>query len=227
MRPEETLKLEKIYKSYKSAQGSLAVLQGVSLTVSRGEMVALLGPSGTGKSTLLHIAGLLDQPDTGALYLLGESCSRATDTMRTQWRRHHIGFVYQFHHLMPELTALENIVLPQRLVGTSVKEAEARAWTLLEQLGLVPRAHHLPSALSGGEQQRIAVARALANTPALLLADEPTGNLDGKTAQALIQDLVTLSKTWHFSALIATHNIEFAHCLDRRVQLQNGVLHNA
>ncbi|MDR2412046.1 MAG: ABC transporter ATP-binding protein [Holosporales bacterium] len=227
MCPEETLKLEEIYKSYKSAQGPLAVLQGVSLTISRGEMVALLGPSGTGKSTLLHIAGLLDQPDTGALYLLGESCSRATDTMRTQWRRHHIGFVYQFHHLMPELTALENIVLPQRLVGTPVKEAETRAWTLLEQLGLAQRAHHLPSALSGGEQQRVAIARALANTPALLLADEPTGNLDGKTAQGLIQDLITLSKTWHFSALIATHNVEFAHCLNRRVQLRNGVLHNA
>lgn len=186
--------------------------------------MALLGPSGTGKSTLLHIAGLLDTADSGSIHILGKNYAHASDAERTQARRQHIGFVYQFHHLMPELTALENVILPQRLAEVPPTKAQTRAQELLVRLGLAHRITHLPAALSGGEQQRVAIARALANNPELLLADEPTGNLDEKTADTLINDLVHLARTTQLSALIATHNPEFAKRLDRRIHLRDGVL---
>jgi lipoprotein-releasing system ATP-binding protein len=223
----EVLVLEKIYKSYRDTQNAVSVLEGASLVVHAGELVALLGPSGTGKSTFLHIAGLLDHPDAGTIRIFGKTYTQASDAERTRARRTHIGFVYQFHHLMPELTASENVVLPQRLAGVALAEAQKRAQDLLSRLGLAHRATHFPSALSGGEQQRVAVARALANAPALLLADEPTGNLDEKTANTLIGDLIQLARTTRLAALIATHNPEFAKRLDRRVHLKDGVLINS
>ncbi|MDR0406462.1 MAG: ABC transporter ATP-binding protein [Holosporales bacterium] len=222
----EVLALEEVRKNYGKAQNTISVLKGVSITIHAGELIALLGPSGTGKSTLLHIAGLLDHPDTGTVRLLGKACTHASDLKRTQIRRLQIGFVYQFHHLMPELTALENVILPQRLAGKSLEEAACHARELLDRLGLARRLVHSPSALSGGEQQRVAVARALANAPALLLADEPTGNLDEKTADNLVHDLIQLARTTQMSALIATHNPAFANRLDKCVRLKDGILYN-
>jgi lipoprotein-releasing system ATP-binding protein len=187
-------------------------------------MVALVGPSGAGKSTLLHLAGLLERPDDGAVILNGKDCSNMSDLERTEARRSSIGFVYQFHHLLPEFSAAENIVLPQMIAGVSRKEARARAMELLGLVGLQPRAEHRPARLSGGEQQRVAILRALANKPRLLLGDEPTGNLDHHTADDVTAVLIDLVKHTGLSALIATHNLDLARRMDRVLSLQDGVV---
>ena len=186
--------------------------------------MALIAPSGAGKSTLLHIAGLLERPDSGEVLIGGRATSQMGDEARTRLRRHAIGFIYQFHHLLPEFTALENAVIPQTIAGYSRRDATARAQELLDYLGLGARASHRPGELSGGEQQRVAIARAVANAPALLLADEPTGNLDPRTADHVFATLLALARGSGLAALIATHNLELAAQLDRRVTLRDGQL---
>ena len=221
-----TLKLTGIEKTYKKGlPGEVQVLCGADLQVTRGEVVALVAPSGAGKSTLLHIAGLLDTPDSGTVEIGGEAMQGQSDRRRTAVRRADVGFVYQFHHLLPEFSALENIVLPQLASGTPRDAAEMRARKLLESVGIAQRADHRPAALSGGEQQRVAFCRAMANTPRLLLADEPTGNLDPTTSARVFGALMTLVRETGLSALIATHNLELASQMDRRVRLDWGVLH--
>jgi lipoprotein-releasing system ATP-binding protein len=200
------------------------VLRGATLSLKRGEVVALVAPSGAGKSTLLHIAGLLDGTDGGAVSIEGQELTKKSDAVRTQARRNRIGFVYQFHHLLPEFSASENIVLPQLARGVGTDEAAQRAIELMEKVGVAHRADHRPGELSGGEQQRVAFCRALANAPALLLADEPTGNLDPATSDQVFAALMTLAKETGLSALIATHNFELAERMDRTVRLENGVL---
>ncbi len=212
--------LEKVYNRGKPSE--VAVLRGVDLTVARGEVVALVAPSGAGKSTLLHIAGLLDTPDAGTVAIEGEAMAGLGDRRRTEVRRRKVGFVYQFHHLLPEFSAAENIVLPQLANGIGRAEAEARARDLLDRVGVLPRAGHRPAALSGGEQQRVAFCRALANAPALLLADEPTGNLDPGTSDRVFGALMELVRATGLSALIATHNLELAARMDRVVRLDAG-----
>jgi lipoprotein-releasing system ATP-binding protein len=212
--------IEKVYSRGKPAQ--VNVLRGASLSVAPGEVVALVAPSGAGKSTLLHIAGLLDTADAGHVILGGQDCAGLTDAARTQVRRQKIGFIYQFHHLLPEFSALENIVLPQLANGTPRKQAEARAMDLLNRVGIAPRADHRPAALSGGEQQRVAFCRALANSPQLLLADEPTGNLDPGTSDQVFSVLVDMVRETGLSALIATHNMDLAARMDRIVRLNAG-----
>ena len=199
-------------------------MQGVSLSVEPGEVVALVAPSGAGKSTLLHIAGLLDTPDDGTVTIEGNDMTRLGDRQRTAVRRSKVGFIYQFHHLLPEFSALENIVLPQLANGVSDKAAQARAMSLLDRVGIADRASHRPAALSGGEQQRVAFCRALANEPALLLADEPTGNLDPETSDRVFDALMTLVRDTGLAAVIATHNLELAGRMDRQVRLNGGVL---
>ncbi|MBQ4826483.1 ABC transporter ATP-binding protein [Leisingera sp. HS039] len=222
---ELTLELTGISKSYlQGTPGQVDVLRGADLTLQAGEIVALVAPSGAGKSTLLHIAGLLDTPDAGEVRVAGEDVSRKGDRRRTRVRRQEVGFVYQFHHLLPEFTALENIVLPQLANGVSQKAAAARAVDLLATVGLAGRAGHRPAALSGGEQQRVAFCRALANAPRVLLADEPTGNLDPGTADQVFAALMELVRGTGLSALIATHNLELAARMDRQVKLQDGLL---
>ncbi|QAX29204.1 ABC transporter ATP-binding protein [Leisingera sp. NJS204] len=222
---ELTLELTGISKSYlQGTPGQVDVLRGADLTLQAGEIVALVAPSGAGKSTLLHIAGLLDTPDAGEVRVAGEDVSRKGDRRRTRVRRQEVGFVYQFHHLLPEFTALENIVLPQLANGVSQKAAAARAADLLATVGLAGRAGHRPAALSGGEQQRVAFCRALANAPRVLLADEPTGNLDPGTADQVFAALMELVRGTGLSALIATHNLELAARMDRQVKLQDGLL---
>jgi lipoprotein-releasing system ATP-binding protein len=221
---EAALSLVRVGRAFKQAQGRLEVLKGADLTLMPGEMVALIGPSGAGKSTLLHIAGLLEKPDAGEVIIAGQSCGGANDDARTRLRRHHIGFVYQYHHLLPEFSALENVVVPQIIAGISKDEARARARELLGVLGLAARESHRPGKLSGGEQQRVAIARALANAPSLLLADEPTGNLDPETAADVFAMLLKLARSAGLALLIATHNTELAARMDRTVRLQNGVL---
>ncbi|WP_417473516.1 ABC transporter ATP-binding protein [Leisingera sp.] len=222
---EITLELKGIRKSYlRGEPGEVQVLRGADLALHAGEVVALVAPSGAGKSTLLHIAGLLDTPDEGEVRVAGEDVSGKGDRRRTRVRRQEVGFVYQFHHLLPEFTALENIVLPQLANGTSQKAAAARAAELLDTVGLAARADHRPAALSGGEQQRVAFCRALANSPRILLADEPTGNLDPATSDQVFAALMTLVRGTGLSALIATHNLELAARMDRQVKLENGVL---
>ncbi|UWQ34182.1 ABC transporter ATP-binding protein [Leisingera sp. M527] len=222
---ELTLELTGISKSYlQGTPGQVDVLRGADLTLQAGEVVALVAPSGAGKSTLLHIAGLLDTPDAGEVRVAGEDVSRKGDRRRTRVRRQEVGFVYQFHHLLPEFTALENIVLPQLANGASQKAAAARAADLLATVGLAGRAGHRPAALSGGEQQRVAFCRALANAPRVLLADEPTGNLDPGTADQVFAALMELVRGTGLSALIATHNLELAARMDRQVKLQEGLL---
>ncbi|ASP21281.1 arginine ABC transporter ATP-binding protein [Antarctobacter heliothermus] len=223
---DTVLRLTGIEKSYnKGKPNEVNVLRGIDLTVGRGEVVALVAPSGAGKSTLLHIAGLLDTPDAGTVEIGGEAMQGQSDRRRTAVRRADVGFVYQFHHLLPEFTALENIVLPQLANGASRAEAEARALTLLDSVGIKDRAEHRPAALSGGEQQRVAFCRAMANTPRLLLADEPTGNLDPTTSDRVFGALMTLVRETGLSALIATHNLELAAQMDRRLRLDSGGLH--
>ncbi|MBW0157431.1 ABC transporter ATP-binding protein [Sedimentimonas flavescens] len=221
----DVLTLERLEKSYNRGKpGEIAVLRGVNLTIPRGQVVALVAPSGAGKSTLLHIAGLLDTPDSGRVVIGGQDLSGASDRRRTEARRADLGFVYQFHHLLPEFTALENIVLPQLANGAGGKAAEERARALLGRVGLAERVDHRPSALSGGEQQRVAFCRALANQPKLLLADEPTGNLDPATSDTVFDVLMELVRETGLSALIATHNLDLAAKMDRIVRLDGGQL---
>lgn len=218
------LELKNITRTYKQSDSSLTVLANLNLTVKKGEVVALVGQSGSGKTTLLQIAGLLDNPTGGEVIISGEDLSRAGDKKRTQMRRGNIGFIYQFHHLLPEFTGLENVVLPQMIAGIPRAKAEDRAQELLSSLGLGERLSHRPAKLSGGEQQRVAVARALANRPAIVLADEPTGNLDPKTADSVFSLFMMLAKETGQAALVATHNIELARRMDRIVHLEGGIL---
>ncbi|MFA5539614.1 MAG: ABC transporter ATP-binding protein [Gemmobacter sp.] len=220
---EAVLALDGVEKTYNRGRpGEVRVLDGASLTIARGEAVALVAPSGAGKSTLLHIAGLLDTPDTGQVTIAGQAAGGASDRTRTLIRRREVGFVYQFHHLLPEFSALENVMLPQLADGVAQAGARARAAALLDRLGLTPRADHRPAALSGGEQQRVAFARALANGPKLLLADEPTGNLDPATSDRVFAMLMEVVRETGLSALIATHNMELAARMDRIVRLDRG-----
>ncbi len=220
---EAILQLTDICKGYNLGQPSeVRVLQNASLRLNKGEMVALVAPSGAGKSTLLHIAGLLDVPDSGAVMIQGQDAGALGDRARTAIRREHVGFVYQFHHLLPEFSALENVVLPQLANGVGAGAARMRAQALLDRVGVGDRASHRPAALSGGEQQRVAFCRALANNPALLLADEPTGNLDPDTAEIVFGVLVELVRSSGLSALIATHNLELAARMDRVLHMEGG-----
>ncbi|MGR3365407.1 MAG: ABC transporter ATP-binding protein [Maritimibacter harenae] len=221
----EVLKLEKIEKVYNRGEpGEVFVLKGADLAIAPGEVVALVAPSGAGKSTLLHIAGLLDAPSTGRVSIGGEDVTDLGDRRRTALRRSNIGFIYQFHHLLPEFTALENIVLPQLANGASQKTARDRAMMLLARVGVDHRAGHRPAELSGGEQQRVAFCRALANAPELLLADEPTGNLDPETSDRVFETLMDLVRETGLSALIATHNHALAARMDRVLHVDGGVV---
>jgi lipoprotein-releasing system ATP-binding protein len=212
--------LEKGYNRGKPSE--VLVLRGADLTIAKGEIVALVAPSGAGKSTLLHIAGLLDVADAGSVRLDGRDMGGLSDRARTEARRSDVGFIYQFHHLLPEFSALENVVIPQLANGISKSQAEARARDLLGQVGVSSRAMHRPAALSGGEQQRVAFCRALANAPKLLLADEPTGNLDPATSDQVFGVLMDLVRSTGLSALIATHNLDLAARMDRVVRLSGG-----
>ncbi len=218
------LELKNIARTYKTDSESLTVLRGVDLTLAPGEIVALVAPSGSGKSTLLHLAGLLEKPDGGAVIINGADAGKLADTERTGIRLNTIGIVYQFHHLLAEFSALENITLPQMITGKSEQAANTRARELLEKFGLAARENHLPGKLSGGEQQRVAIARALANKPALLLADEPTGNLDVATADVVFNELLRVVRSENVAALIATHNPDLAKRMDRQLTLVNGKL---
>jgi len=217
-----SLWLESIVRHYGRDETTIDVLTGADLVIWPGESVALIAPSGAGKSTLLHMAGLLETPDSGEVHIGGRATSGLNDSERTAIRRTEIGFVYQFHHLLPEFSALENIVLPQMISGLSRAEAGKRATELLDFLGLAARVKHRPAELSGGEQQRVAIARALANAPRVLLADEPTGNLDPKTADHVFDTLSSLVKASNVAALIATHNLDLASRMDRRVTIREG-----
>ncbi len=221
---DATLRLESLERSYVQGNRTIDVLRGATAHFYPGEAVALLGPSGAGKSTLLHIAGLLEKPDRGAVMIGDVDCVKLPDTDRTRMRRAEIGFVYQFHHLLPEFSALENVVLPQLILGLSRKEAEERSHELLASLGLRERVEHRPSQLSGGEQQRVAIARAVANGPRVLLADEPTGNLDPPTAERVFEQLLTLIRKSGVAAVIATHNLDLAARMDRTLRLTEGLL---
>ncbi len=221
----DILNLTGVTKGYNHGKpNEVQVLRGIDLTIGAGEVVALVAPSGAGKSTLLHIAGLLDTPDNGTVSIAGEDVTGLPDRRRTAIRRADVGFVYQFHHLLPEFTALENIVLPQLANGVPQREAETRAKDLLARVGVAYRASHRPSALSGGQQQRVAFCRALANGPRLLLADEPTGNLDTVTSDQVFDALMELVRATGMSALIATHNLELAARMDRTVRLDAGLV---
>ncbi len=221
---EPTLALRGVTRVFRQGERQLKVLRGVDLTLTRGELVALVGPSGAGKSTLLHIAGLLERPDGGSVEVGGIACSTLSDGDRTRIRRDTVGFVYQFHHLLPEFSALENVMLPQLIAGLSKREARERARQLLGMVGLAERASHRPGRLSGGEQQRVAIVRAIANVPRVLLADEPTGNLDPSTAEGVFQQLQKLVKATGLSALIATHNLDLARRMDRVLELKDGLV---
>ena len=222
---DATLTLTGLRKGYNHGKpNEVQVLRDVSLTVAKGEVVALVAPSGSGKSTLLHIAGLLDTPDAGTVAIGGEDLTDLGDRKRTAVRRNDVGFIYQFHHLLPEFTALENIVLPQLANGVPTAVAETHAMELLARVGVDTRADHRPAALSGGEQQRVAFCRALANKPKLLLADEPTGNLDPETSDRVFDALMELVRATGLSALIATHNLDLAARMDRTVRLDAGLI---
>ncbi len=218
------LRLANVRRGFPQADGRLEVLNGVDLEVRRGEIVALVAPSGAGKSTLLHIAGLLEPADSGEVEIGGQRCSGMSEAERTRTRRLGLGFVYQFHHLLPEFDALENVMLPQIIAGQPRALARSRALDLLGRVGLSARTDHRPAKLSGGEQQRVAIVRALANAPAVLLADEPTGNLDMRTADVVFDELMRLVRTEGLAALIATHNPELARRMDRTVTLADGRL---
>ena len=216
------LYLDAVERRYQQGGSALEILQGVEMGAWLGQSIALVAPSGSGKSTLLHIAGLLEHPDAGEVYIDGVATSGLSDVERTRIRRTEIGFVYQAHHLLPEFSALENVSIPQMIRGLSRKEADRRAEELLSYLGLKPRLTHRPAELSGGEQQRVAIARAVANAPRILLADEPTGNLDPHTADHVFNTLTQLVRASGLAAIIATHNLELAGRMDRRVTLQDG-----
>lgn len=216
------LELRAVARSYTEGKGRLDVFKDLDLTVRAGEIVALVGQSGSGKSSLLHIAGLLEAPTAGDVLIAGQNCSALDDQARTRIRRIGIGFVYQFHHLLPEFTALENVMMPQLIAGTAKPAARDRARELLTRMGLEPRIEHRPSELSGGEQQRVAIARALANRPLLLLADEPTGNLDPETAAHVHEELLRLIEDEGLGALVATHNLDLAQGMSRIARLEHG-----
>jgi lipoprotein-releasing system ATP-binding protein len=218
------LSLQGIERTFVQGDRRLSVLQDVSLDLRAGEIVALVGQSGSGKSTMLHIAGLLEKPDGGDVIVDGRSAGAQNDRERTALRRKFLGFVYQYHHLLPEFSALENVMLPQMLAGLSRKQARLRALDLLAMVQLQDRADHRPGRMSGGEQQRVAIARAVANAPRVLLADEPTGNLDSSTADIVFRQLLTLVRETGMAALIATHNPELAARMDRTVHLKDGIL---
>lgn len=218
------LVLENVRRHYNEGAGRLEVLKDANLTIPTGEMVALVAPSGAGKSTLLHTAGLLERPDGGEVYLAGDACSNLSDRQRTARRRNDIGYVYQFHHLLPEFSALENVMVPQMIRGLSYKAASIRAGELLDYMRIGERAKHRPAELSGGEQQRVAIARAVANAPLLLLADEPTGNLDPETSSYVFEALQALVRQSGLSAVIATHNHALAARMDRVITMEDGQL---
>ncbi len=216
------LSMSDINRTYGAGEHALTILDGAEFEINRGELVALVAPSGAGKSTLLHLAGLLERPTAGSLSIGGVECGALNDDKRTRMRRTDIGFVYQFHHLLPELDARENITLPQLVAGSAKEAANARADDLMEHLGIAERATHRPSELSGGEQQRVAIARAVANQPKLLLADEPTGNLDPATSALVFDALTALVRSTGLAALIATHNHALAERMDRIVTIEDG-----
>jgi len=218
------LNLTGVTRTFHQGRDDLNVLRGVDLELRQGEIVALVGPSGSGKSTLLHIAGLLEAPDSGDVAIAGQSCIAMNDQDRTAMRREHLGFVYQNHHLLPEFSALENVALPQIIAGRRRAAAKTHAADLLTRFGLAERLDHRPSRLSGGEQQRAAIARAIANGPPVLLADEPTGNLDHGTADTVFAELLTLARRRGLAALIATHDRDLAAATDRVLVLQDGML---
>ncbi len=222
--PTPALRLAGVTRRYPQAGGWLNVLRGVELTVMPGEVVALVGPSGSGKSTLLHICGLLDRPNKGVVLINGRDVGRLGDAQRTALRRTEVGFVYQFHHLLPEFSALENVVIPQIIAGRRRKEALSIAHALLKRMGLGKRVRHRPAQLSGGEQQRVALGRAAANRPRVLLADEPTGNLDPETSEIVFTELLDLARNEGVAALIATHNLELADRMDRVARMHMGRL---
>ena len=219
------LELEGVQRTFVQGDTRLPVLRRIDLAVSEGETVALIGPSGSGKTTLLQIAGLLDRPDAGEVRISGDSASGLSDRRLSAMRARHLGFVFQFHQLLPEFSARENLVIPQLVTGRSKREARARADELLAMVGLANRATHRPARLSGGEQQRVAIARATANAPRMLLADEPTGNLDEANGRLVIRTFLELAREAGVAALVATHNIDLARQLDRIVRLEDGVLH--
>jgi lipoprotein-releasing system ATP-binding protein len=218
------LELRGVRRVFRQAAAELVVLNGIDLVLRPGEIVALVGPSGAGKSTMLHVAGLLERPDGGSVLIGGEDCASLGDERRTLLRRSSIGFVYQFHHLLPEFSALENVMLPQMIAAAPRHRAREKAAGLLERVGLAERDGHRPARLSGGEQQRVAIARALANDPKILLGDEPTGNLDHATGESLLETLLDLVRGSGLAALIATHNLDLARRLDRTVALVDGRL---
>ncbi|PPJ46940.1 ABC transporter ATP-binding protein [Rhizobium sp. KAs_5_22] len=222
MASDTVLSLSGIDRHYGQGETILSILKGANFSLRSGETVALVAPSGTGKSTLLHIAGLLEHPDAGEVTLGGVACQDLSDERRTTMRRHSVGFVYQFHHLLPEFSALENIMMPQLIAGLSREEARERASQLLDYMRIGHRGEHRPAELSGGEQQRVAIARAVANAPLVLLADEPTGNLDPETASYVFSALEALVRQSGLAALIATHNHELARRMDRCVTLVDG-----
>jgi lipoprotein-releasing system ATP-binding protein len=221
---DPVLSLRGVERVYRTEAGDLPVLRGVDLDVYPGEVVGLIGPSGSGKSSLLHSAGLLERPDAGLVALGGRDCSKLSERLRTRIRLGTVGFVYQFHHLLPEFSALENVAMPGMIAGRGRSDAQARARDLLTELGLAERVNHQPAQMSGGEQQRVAIARALANKPQLLLADEPTGNLDPATSAAVFQSLYSLARGQGVAALIATHNMDLARYMDRVFALKDGHL---
>ena len=221
---EPALRLDNVVRTFFQGDNRLEVLKGVSMALSPGELVALVGPSGAGKSTLLHVAGLLEPPDGGDVHINGVPCGKLGDGERTRLRRDTLGFVYQFHHLLPEFSALENVMLPRLIAGNGKASARARAVELLAMLGLEAREAHRPGRLSGGEQQRVAMARALANRPRVLLADEPTGNLDHGTAMQVFERLVDMARETGVAVLVATHNMELAGKMDRVLALEDGLI---
>ncbi|MGB0785501.1 MAG: ABC transporter ATP-binding protein [Alphaproteobacteria bacterium] len=221
------LKLQNLMKSFQTGAKQIDVLRGVNLAIRSGEIVSLIGPSGSGKSTLLQIAGLLEVPSSGTLEINSQRVQLLDDYSRTLMRRHSIGFVYQFHHLLREFSALENVMIPQRVAGVSFTDARKRARDLLARVGLQNRFDHRPARLSGGEQQRVAIARGLANRPNLLLADEPTGNLDPETAETVFKLLLSITREEGMAALIATHNLDLGSRMDRIVRLENGAIHES
>ena len=221
---EQRLRVEGVRKAFRQGGRELTVLRDITLDVDAGELVALVGPSGSGKSTLLHIAGLLERQDSGEVIVRGRPSSRLADSERTALRRNTVGFVYQHHHLLPEFSALENVVVPQMIAGVGRAEARTHGAQLLDMLGLSERAEHRPARLSGGEQQRVAIARALANAPTVLLADEPTGNLDPHTAQSVFESLERLVRESGLAGLVATHNFDLAARMDRTLRLEDGLV---